>query len=542
MHNRTGQTSVRLRILIIPASLLIIFFAWWPLRLRPVFPATLTPEARADIVRKLGQLRPEPLQVEKASNGLPALYALGSPGRLPRSVLVNGRMPNGSTRIYLFSLRWRDSKAMPGLPYKDVGITSGTSDHDLFVKSPYAFYFSSQAGQVQTLIAWNLASGKHQQFVFPAPIRSATISDSAGNGNYVLVVCNTVAGKRQNISLRLLANEVTAGSNELKPIYAGSNNDTLFIRLVEWVRDYIGSAVVAGIENTYYVARDFWTYHTYHLTHPGVTADPLPSSGINRLKWVTLVHGSGGKPVLESTTLSPDPDRPYAKVNLVRIDPQAVRFHLVAGTQEPAAATRIHGDGVIPVDPAIRMRVIAAFNGGFKTKDGQYGVIIDGITYVPPKTSLATFILYADGNVDVRSWGSEMHTSSPIVSLRQNLPLILDNAVLNPLIQNRRAWGATVGNATYVWRSGLGITTGNKIIYAAGNDLSAYTLARALQAAGCIRAMEMDINSYWVSFNIYRWNSSRSYLAGRKLAPEMHRPETRYLTTDTRDFFYLTLK
>ena len=277
-------------------------------------------------------------------------------------------------------------------------------------------------------------------------------------------------------------------------------------------------------------------------THPAVISDLQPSLEENRLKWVALVSGPESKPVLESAIVYPDSDRPYAKVSLVRIDPQAVRFHLVAGTQEPVAATGIHGDGVIPADPVTRMQVIAAFNSGFKTKDGHYGAIIDGITYVPPKTGLATFILYADGHVDLRSWGNEMHTGSPIVSLRQNLPLILDNTKLNPLIQNQRAWGATIGNTAYVWRSGLGITTGNKIIYAAGNDLSAYTLAQVLQAAGCTRAMELDINSYWVSFNLYRWNTSGSNLAGRKLMPEMRRPGTRYLTSDTRDFFYLTLK
>ena len=232
--------------------------------------------------------------------------------------------------------------------------------------------------------------------------------------------------------------------------------------------------------------------------------------------------------------------RPVYPVNL-GIDPQMVRFHLVAGTQEPVAATGIHGAGVIPSDQVTRMQVIAAFNSGFKTRDGYNGEVIDGITYVPPKPSLATFILYADGHVDLRSWNSEIQTGSPIASLRQNLPLIIDNSALNPDLKNQQSWGAVVGNNTWVWRSGLGITTGKKIIYAAGNSLSANSLASALQAAGCIRAMELDINSIGPGFNLYHWNSGSGTLDARKLTPEMHRSARRYLTPDTRDFFYLTL-
>ena len=538
--NRVGGTTVRFCLIIVPILLLIIVFTWELLRAQPVYPITLDPEVRAGIVKKLSQLQPS-LQVEREGSGSPVLYALSSHGRLPGSVMVNGRMPNGLDRIFLYSLRWSDSKASPGLPYKDMGITSGTWDQGLFIKSPYAFYFSSQAGQVQTLNVWNLTSGKRQQFVFSTPARTATISDGPGDGSD-LIVAYSLAGKRQYILLHLSANGVDVNSNELKLNYTGSNNDTLFIRLVEWMRNNIGSAVVADIENIYYRTSDSWAYHIYHLTQSPVISKPQaqPSVKEDGLQWVPLVSGPGSNPALESATLYPDPNRSYAKVSLVRIDPQVVRFHLVAGTKEPVAATGIHGDGEIPVDQ--RMRVIAAFNSGFLTKDGHNGEIIDGITYVYPKTGLATFILYADGHVDLRSWSSEMLTGSPIASLRQNLPLILDNAALTPNIKDQLAWGATVGNAVYVWRSGLGITSGNKIIYAAGNNLSIVTLARALQAAGCIRAMELDINSYWVCFNLYHWNTSGSYLAGRKLVPEMQRSGTRYLTPDTRDFFYLTLQ
>jgi hypothetical protein len=46
--------------------------------------------------------------------------------------------------------------------------------------------------------------------------------------------------------------------------------------------------------------------------------------------------------------------------------------------------------------------------------------------------------------------------------------------------------------------------------------------------------MELDINSYWVSFITYGAPGARAPL---NLLPGMERPATRYLTPDDRDFF-----
>ncbi len=86
---------------------------------------------------------------------------------------------------------------------------------------------------------------------------------------------------------------------------------------------------------------------------------------------------------------------------------------------------------------------------------------------------------------------------------RQNLPLIVDHGKTNPNISNGSEWGATVGNAILVWRSGVGVDRRGNLIYAAGEDQTVASLARTLIRAGAVRAMELDINSYWVSFITY---------------------------------------
>jgi hypothetical protein len=52
--------------------------------------------------------------------------------------------------------------------------------------------------------------------------------------------------------------------------------------------------------------------------------------------------------------------------------------------------------------------------------------------------------------------------------------------------------------------------------------------------AGAVRAMEMDINTYWTSFITYRDPGARG---AANLLPSMDRSPLRYLTPDDRDFF-----
>jgi hypothetical protein len=72
------------------------------------------------------------------------------------------------------------------------------------------------------------------------------------------------------------------------------------------------------------------------------------------------------------------------------------------------------------------------------------------------------------------------------------------------------------------------------LIYAAANYQSAGGLARILIRAGAVRAMELDINSYWVTLNVFGKPGGRD---PRKLLPDMNRADTRYLSADDRDFF-----
>jgi len=76
-----------------------------------------------------------------------------------------------------------------------------------------------------------------------------------------------------------------------------------------------------------------------------------------------------------------------------------------------------------------------------------------------------------------------------------------------------------LGKAVRVWRSGVGVDAHGNVLYAGANGQTARGLAEILQRAGAVRAMELDINSEWVTFNFYgTWGAG----AAQKLLPDSY--------------------
>ena len=96
-----------------------------------------------------------------------------------------------------------------------------------------------------------------------------------------------------------------------------------------------------------------------------------------------------------------------------------------------------------------------------------------------------------------------------------------------------------------VARSGIGVTASGALIYVAGPALTARSLAESLQRAGAVRAMALDINPEWVTFNFYSHPNAADpgLVSAAKLYPQMRRPADRYLgpTRESRDFFTVSV-
>ncbi len=206
------------------------------------------------------------------------------------------------------------------------------------------------------------------------------------------------------------------------------------------------------------------------------------------------------------TFVRPDPDRPYSRVLLVAMDTRQLDLGMQAGVEDPEPLTGPPGTGRIPRDPLIYRRVAAAFNGAFKTEHGHYGMMVDKRVLLPPVPGSATVIVLDDGRAAFGTWGADRKVGGvagvaddAIVSFRQNLDPLIDRGQLNPT--GRNLWGFTLpGKGAQTERTALCVTTAGHLLYAWGDDLSATTLGKALQMAGCEYGLHLDMNPYHTGF------------------------------------------
>ena len=314
------------------------------------------------------------------------------------------------------------------------------------------------------------------------------------------------------------------------------------VRAVEWLRDNGAAGLVSEVEHVYYSLNAPATGGPALRKLPRVGAasargfappaiapviEPaLPGEGV----W----HGTGplvagASPVLV-TTFRPDPSYPGMVAGVAWIDTARASLALYPGRYEPP------NDGNQPaeVPPLLRGALLATFNAGFKLEDSGGGFLVGGQVYAPLRDGQATLIAYTDGRVDIRSWTGGAEPGPGVVCARQNLPLIVSNGRLAANLSDGPEWGATLGNAVRVWRSAVGVDAHGDLLYAAADLQTAASIAQILQRAGAVRAMELDINSEWVTFNFYgAWGAADP----QRLLPDMTRDATRYLTPDDRDFF-----
>jgi hypothetical protein len=264
--------------------------------------------------------------------------------------------------------------------------------------------------------------------------------------------------------------------------------------------------------------------------------------------WQPFGPTVNGSPVMAQTLLTLDPQRPYAGIALVRIDLSQLALHMMPGYQEPSHAINvvnaIPNIGLIPA--ADQLHLIAGFNGGFKAINGHYGMMVNGVTLLPPAAGIATLAIYKDGHVSMGVWGQDIGPSPDIVAFRQNCPPIIQNGSINPqvYVDNQALWGDTIGNKEISWRTGVGLTQdGRYLIYAVGNGTTVQTLAQALLQGGAYNAMQLDINRPFARFVTYRptGNAERPLMAVPLLS-QMVNEATLYITAHYRDYFYLTTK
>jgi hypothetical protein len=336
-------------------------------------------------------------------------------------------------------------------------------------------------------------------------------------------------------------------------------------RFAEWGRVHGGASIVNWTENEWYShhpppvggtvpkgeirvpSSDAAVVGTSvpHLSTPAplvpFASPALPGEG----EWSPAGRRVDGVPALYVTTLRPDDVHTSYVVGVAWMDTKLLRATLYSGSWIPGGGPWTDS---APVKPNAARSLVAAFNAGFLMNDANGGYYTDRKMVDPLRVGAASFVVYRNGTSNVIAWGPHNHVTPNVVSVRQNLDLLVNNSKPVPglVANNASKWGATVGNAVYVSRSGLGVTADGALVYVGGPGLNITDLANLLVRAGAVRAMELDINVDWVNYSYYSPTTPNVFAAatnGRELVSAMTGTPARYFESWwARDFITMSAK
>lgn len=275
---------------------------------------------------------------------------------------------------------------------------------------------------------------------------------------------------------------------------------------------------------------------------------PKPVSPMGQIQgegeWEVFIQNPRGSPLAYRTFLQPDPARPYVTVAVVAFDLSQVQLHYQLGTEEPVSTASDPRTGQIPAEYRQAGVLLAAFNGGFKTIHGHYGVMVGSTALVPMIDGLGTLVIRQDGSLQMGEWDADLFYTPEIVIARQNCPLMVHNGEVNPLVNNDSVstWGGTISGNTVTLRSGLGVSQdGQTLYYFAGSYLAMPVLAEAMRTAGAYHGMQLDINNYYVLFT--KFEPQNDHLEALPLLPKVMVDNVgRFLGSYVRDFFFITTR
>ncbi len=340
-----------------------------------------------------------------------------------------------------------------------------------------------------------------------------------------------------------------------------SMGTTVAARFAEWAHDHGGGSIVRWAENVWY------SHHPppkggkpapgaipspTTTTAPAVTVGlPVPSPVVPLIspalpgegQWHPAGRTVNGTPAVYEAFVRPDPGSTSVVAGIAWMDTKLLRATLYSGSSIPGGGPYKYS---APIQPTAATSLVAAFNAGFRMATANSGYYTDGKVVIPLRTGAASFVIYTNGSVAIGAWGSQVKMTSHVVSVRQNLDLVVTGGQPVPGLSSGTflKWGATLGGAVDVWRSGIGETANGALVYVGGPYLSIGTLANLLVRAGAVRGMELDINTTWVNYATFSPtvpNGAATPTNGTDLLSNMAGSPGRYFASWwTRDFFTMS--
>ena len=341
-------------------------------------------------------------------------------------------------------------------------------------------------------------------------------------------------------------------------------NDSFSARVAEWGRDHHLGSVVTWLEKVQYDQNKPKTNgppptippvvnvpsnpdgnDIPHSRYPGeptlLAGQPVPNEGV----WKTVVTNKG-LPAVALTFVRPDDIHTSYLASLMWLDPKLLKGRLHEGLPEGDPG----GSWSTPssITPELAKTVAAAFPGGFRTdrsdvgnNGGYYDDGREATKPYPLRDGAASLVIYRDGTATVGAWNRDIKPGPNVRSVRQNLDLLVDAGKVNPTCEqnNSKTWGYTLGNNSYVPRTGLGIRDDGTLIFVNSPATTVCSLGTLLKSAGVVKGMELDINPEW-SIGYY-YTHANGVTTGQQSRPDQSQGPNHYFEPQSRDFvaFYL---
>ena len=347
-----------------------------------------------------------------------------------------------------------------------------------------------------------------------------------------------------------------------------SNGVSVSARFAEWGRQHGVGGFITWAENQWYLhhqppkggkppagAFDAKAHAGTGVTASCPTALPIPAPIVSPASpalagegtWHAAGRLSASCSAIYQAFVRPDAVHTSYVVGVAWMDTKLLAPTLYSGSQIPGGGPFTHS---APIDATAASTLVSAFNAGFRMGDAQGGYFTDNKVIIPLVPNGASAVIYKDGTMNIGSWDNEVKMTPSVVSVRQNLALIVDNGKAVPGLNqaDNTKWGATLGGAAYVWRSAMGITANGALVYVAGPGMSITALADILVRAGAVRGMELDINADWVQYSTYApaVGQLASGANGTPMLPGMAAgtagPSRYFQTWWVRDFFTMSAK
>jgi len=271
-------------------------------------------------------------------------------------------------------------------------------------------------------------------------------------------------------------------------------------------------------------------------------------------EWVALEdpRRPGEAPHLFKTLLHPDRNRSWAEVFVVAVDLRRAELHLMPGYQEPQSETPEAKERLLQrtparpalIPPAAHEALLGAFNGGFKTEHGHYGMRVDGITLSPPRGRACGIALFPGEDLQIADWDALAPRAEQVLWYRQAPRCMVEGGSLHPLLSDPGAtwWGATLDKETVIRRSAIGVNARRDVLFVSiTNATTAQALARGMRHAGADAVAQLDVNWSYPKFFTFAPKAPGGPLIAVPLTKDFDYTEDELLRDRAmRDFFYLT--